>query len=179
MSETIISGQYEMSTSPKVSYNLSYEAKRSEDGGALLYRFRIDVLPVTGSSYFAYNLKTDISVNGEKLVTGGKIKDTSPSQWSKSITTYFPHYTGWYRVSLSEKTELPCTVKVYSTQTKGSASSEGRTVIVPEYESSVSGVKIKVGSQWKTAQKVYIKANGQWQEAKKVYIKVNGIWKEV
>lgn len=179
MSDIYINGQYKMTTNPEITYNLFYEAKRSEDDGALLYRFRIEVLPVTGSSYFAYNLKADISVNSEKLVTGGKIKDTSPSRWNNSITAYFPHYTGWYRVSLSEKTELPCTVKVYSTQTKGSASSEGRMVVVPEPESNISNVKIKVGGQWKTAQKVYIKVGGQWKEAKKVYIKVGGVWKEV
>lgn len=173
-----INGQYQMSTTPKVSYNLSYEAKRSRN--KLLYRFCVEVLPVTDSSYFAYNLKADISVNGKNLLSGGMIKNTSPSQWSSSIVAYFPHKTGYYEVDyVSGKTELPCTVKVYSTQTKGSASSDGRMVIVPESESSISNVKIKVGGLWKTAKKVYIKASGQWKEAKKVYIKVGGVWKEV
>ena len=178
MSETYITGQYEMSTTPQISYNLSYEAKRS--GNKLLYRFCIEVLPVTGSLYFAYNLKADISVNGNKLLTGGIIKNTSPSQWSSSIVKYFPSKTGYYEVDyVSGKTELPCTVKVYSSQTKGSANSEGRVVIVPESESDMSGVKVKVGGQWKNANKVYVKVSSQWKEAKSVYIKVGGVWKEV
>lgn len=175
---TYINGKYTTSTNPQISYNLSYITKRS--GNKLLYRFCIEILPVTDSLYFAYNLKADISINGSKLLTGGVIKNTSPSQWSNKIVKYFPHQTAYYEVDYVDgKTELPCTFKVYSSQTKGSASSEGRMIIVPEAENNLSGVKVKVGGQWKTAENVYIKVGGVWKTAERVYIKVGGIWKEV
>lgn len=170
---------YKMTTNPVVTHNLYYEAKR--EGTTVYYRFKITTEPITGSSFFAYDLKMDITINGNKLLSGGTIKNSSPSQWSNSIVTYFPHSTGWYSVSgISTQTELPCICRFYSTQTSGSASSGDRTVFVPVVaDSDIPNVKIKINGSWNAAKNIYVKASGVWKEAKKMYIKVNGVWKEV
>lgn len=179
MSGVYISENYKMTTNPEIHNILTYDAKR--EGNKLLYRFKVVTEPITDHLFFAYNLKMNITLNGKKLLTAGTIKDSTPSQWKDSIVTYFPHRTGWYEIDyVPGRTELPYTCEFYSTQTKGSASLEGRMVIVPTaVDSDIPNMKVKVNDSWNDTKKVYVKVSGVWKEAKKVYIKVNGIWKEI
>ena len=92
-----IAGTYTMGTNPAIQYTISYETYRS--GQNVYYRFRISIAPVTGASYFGYNLLCSINLNGSEVVSGYQLKATSPSRWSNAIVCYFPSSSGWYTVS--------------------------------------------------------------------------------
>ena len=167
---------YKLSTEPVVTCNLSYEVKR--EGDSVYYRFKVHV----GNLYpntlaFPYNLKADITLNDKKILSDGTVKQTYPSKWTVPFTVWFPSKTGWYRVDdVGEVSVLPCTVRFYSTQTTGSATSTG-AVSVPAAENDLQNIKAKVNGIWKNVSNTYIKVNGIWKQAENIYVKVNGVWR--
>lgn len=174
MSSIYISDNYVLSTNPAITCTLSYETKRENNNA--YYRFKIAIQP--NNAVFAYNLKLDITLNGKKILSGGTLKNTSPSRWTAPIVLYFPHKTGWYQVSdVGNAETLSCAVKFYSTQTAGTATSTGRVVHVPKAENSLENIKVKVDGTWKNVVNVFMKVNGTWKTAEKAYIKINGVWR--
>ena len=171
-----ISTIYRLSTEPAVTCNLSYEVKR--EGDRVYYRFKVQVGTLYPNTLtFPYNLKADITLNGKKFLSGGTLKDIQPSKWTVPFTIYFPHKTGWYRVdNVGNVSNLPCTVRLYSTQTFGTAASTG-AVAVPVKENDVRNIKVKINGVWKNISNVYVKVNGIWKQAEKMYAKINGIWR--
>lgn len=123
-----IAATYTMSTDPAIKHTVTYESKRS--GSVVYYRFKVVTGAITGYSYFGYNLKCDIALNGKTVLSGGTIKNASPSQWSE-ITTYFPSSTGWYSASGITASTFSVSCKFYSSQTSGTVSSGTRTVAIP------------------------------------------------
>ena len=60
-----LAGTYSMSTNPVIRHTVTYETYR--DGTTEYYRFCVAVAPITGASYFGYNLRCDISLNGSTV----------------------------------------------------------------------------------------------------------------
>ena len=88
---------YTMPTSPAIRFTVSAETKRS--GSTVYYRFKISTAPITGASYFGYNLKCTATLAGKTVASGVTLKDASPSQWSSALVKYLPSSTGWYSVT--------------------------------------------------------------------------------
>lgn len=124
-----IAGTYTMGTNPAIHHTISYETYRS--GQNVYYRFRISIAPVTGASYFGYNLLCSINLNGSEVVSGYQLKATSPSRWSNAIVCYFPSSSGWYTVNnVGDVGTLSVSAYFWSGQTSGTAYTDIKTVRV-------------------------------------------------
>ena len=121
---------YTMPTSPAIRFTVSAETKRS--GSTVYYRFKISTAPITGASYFGYNLKCTATLAGKTVASGVTLKDASPSQWSSPLVKYLPSSTGWYSVTgITSATTVSASIKFYSSQVSASISSGNRTLAVP------------------------------------------------
>ncbi len=124
-----IQSTYSMSTIPEIRHTVAYETKRS--GTTVYYRFKISTAPVSGASYFGYNLVCSITLNGKTVASNAELKPASPSTWTSARVKYLPSSTGWYSVTgVTSAATLPAKITFASTQTSGSASSGNRTVNV-------------------------------------------------
>lgn len=125
-----IQSTYSMSTTPVIKHTVSYETKRS--GSTVYYRFKISTAPISGGSYFGYNLVCSVTLNGKSVATDAELKPASPSTWTSARVKYLPSSTGWYSVAgVTSAATLPAKITFASTQTSGSASSGSCTVDVP------------------------------------------------
>lgn len=121
---------YTLPTTPAIKFTVSAETKRS--GSTIYYRLKVSTAPLTGLSYFGYNLKCNISIGGYTFASGATLKDASPSQWSSERIKYFPSSTGWYSVpGITSATTVSASVKFYSSQVSANVSSGNRTLTVP------------------------------------------------
>lgn len=121
---------YTMPTSPAIRFTVSAETKRS--GSTVYYRFKISTAPITGASYFGYNLKCTATLAGKTVASGVTLKDASPSQWFSPLVKYLPSSTGWYSVTgITSATTVSASIKFYSSQVSASISSGNRTLAVP------------------------------------------------
>jgi hypothetical protein len=121
---------YTMPTSPAIRFTVSAETKRS--GSTVYYRFKISTAPISGGSYFGYNLKCTVTLAGKTIANGVAIKDASPSQWSSPLVKYLPSSTGWYSVTgVTSAHTVSASIKFYSSQISASVSSGSRTLAVP------------------------------------------------
>ena len=93
-----IQSTYSMSTTPVIKHTVSYETKRS--GSTVYYRFKISTAPISGGSYFGYNLVCSVTLNGKSVATDAELKPASPSTWTSARVKYLPSSTGWYSVCL-------------------------------------------------------------------------------
>lgn len=135
---------YTMPTTPAIKFTVTAESKRS--GTTVYYRIKISTAPITGASYFGYNLKCNLSIGGYKFANGSDLKDASPSQWSSARVKYLPSSTGWYSVpGITSAETVPASIKFYSSQVSESISSGNRTLAVPA-GTSPSGVKATLSS---------------------------------
>lgn len=125
-----IAGTYTMGTDPAIRHTITYDTYRS--GQTVYYRFRISIAPITGASYFGYNLLCSINLNGSEIVSGYQLKATSPSRWSNAIVCYLPSSSGWYAVNnVGAVGTLPASAYFWSGQTSGTAYTDIKTVRVP------------------------------------------------
>lgn len=121
---------YTLPTTPSIKFTVSTETKRS--GSTVYYRFKISTAPITGASYFGYNLKCTVTLAGKTIANGVAIKDASPSQWSSPLVKYLPSSTGWYSVTgVTSAHTVSASIKFYSTQISASILSGNRTLAVP------------------------------------------------
>lgn len=170
-----------LSTDPPLGIDFEYDYLI--DGDVLYFVFDVITEPNTKTT-FPYNLRIDFEFLGTTYkVTGGKLKEESPSTWSAKRSSQFPSPApvaakACYKISPWPKT-LTFQAKVYSTQTSGAGWYIGYLSFPTKSDSRFENIKVKVGGVWKDGEKVYVKADGSWKEAEKVYIKVNGVWKEV
>lgn len=125
-----LQGTYTLPTDPAIKFTVSVETKRS--GLTVYYRFKISTAPITGASYFGYNLKCTATLAGKTVASGVTLKDASPSQWSSALVKYLPSSTGWYSVTgITSATTVSASMKFYSTQVSASISSGNCTLAIP------------------------------------------------
>lgn len=123
-----IKGTYTLNSNPAVPFTVAYDVRRR--GTEIDYRFRVTVSAMQYPSYYGYNLYWTIILNNKTVLSGGTIKDSSPSTWN-AFTVYAPSQTGWYTVSnVGTQSTLPVQIN-FGSQTGNSAASGGRTVSVP------------------------------------------------
>lgn len=169
-----------ISTNPPIGIDFEYDYLI--DGDVLYFVFDVITEPNTKTT-FPYNLRIDFEFLGTTYkVTGGKLKEESPSKWSARRSTQFPNSAplavkAGYKLSPWPET-LIFQAQIYSTQTSGSGWYVGYLTF-PKKHGDFGNIKVKVGGVWKDGEKVYVKNGGVWKEAEKVYVKVNGVWKEV
>lgn len=160
-----IQSTYSMSTIPEISHTVAYETKRS--GTTVYYRFKISTAPVSGASYFGYNLVCSITLNGKTVASNAELKPASPSTWTSTRVKYLPSSTGWYSVSgVTSAATLTAKITFASTQTSGSASSGNRTVNVPAGSAPTSPTLVLSASSASldTAIKVGV-SGGSWGDS--------------
>ena len=88
----IASSQRWTTNSPAIYFDLYYDMYRS--GSSMFYKFAINIQPVTGASFFGYNIVLDYSLDYVAKINGILLKNNSPSQWASPI--YYE--SGWYEV---------------------------------------------------------------------------------
>ena len=121
---------YTLPTTPAIKFTVSTESKRS--GSTVYYRFKISTAPITGLSYFGYNLKCTATLAGKTVANGVTLKDASPYQWSSALVKYLPSSTEWYSVTgVTSATTVSASMRFYSTQVSQSISSGNCTLAVP------------------------------------------------
>lgn len=103
-------------SSPDIDIQPAYEMKR--DGANMLYRIRVTVGTITGSSYFGYPIYMKTSLAGS-LKDTATLKSASPSQWSSAIV----YTTAWFTVSNKTTGTTALSLNIYS----GSGSSRNST----------------------------------------------------
>lgn len=135
---------YTLPTDPKIKFTVTSESKRS--GTTVYYRLKISTAPITGASYFGYNLKCTAVIAGKTVASSVTLKDASPMQWSSARTKYLPSSTGWYSVTgITSATTVSASIKFFSTQVSQTISSGTRTLAVPA-GTAPSGVKLSLSS---------------------------------
>ena len=121
---------YTMPTTPAIKFTVTAENKRS--GTTVYYRLKISTAPITGASYFGYNLKCTATLGGKTVANGVTLKEASPSQWSSTRVMYLPSASGWYSVmGITSAATVSASIKFYSSQVSASVSSGSRTLSVP------------------------------------------------
>ena len=153
---------YTLLTTPAIKFTVSTsETKRS--GSTVYYRFKISIAPITGLSYFGYNLKCTAILAGKTVANGITLKDASPSQWSSPLVKYLPSSTGWYSVTgVTSAHTVSASIKFYSTQISASISSGDRTLAVPA-GTAPSNVKASLSlSAGLSTQALIISASCSW-----------------
>ena len=155
---------YTMPTSPAIKHTVTMATKRS--GSTVYYRLKISTAPITGYSYFGYNLKCTLSLAGKTVANGINLKDSSPSQWSSALVKYLPSSTGWYSVTgITSATTVSASMKFYSSQISASVSSGNRTLPVPA-GTAPSNVKAALSSNTGISTKaVVISASCSWGDS--------------
>ena len=155
---------YTMQTSPAIKFTVSAETKRS--GSTVYYRLKISTAPITGYSYFGYNLKCTLALAGKAVASGVALKDASPSQWSSALVKYLPSSTGWYNVTgISSVTTVSASIKFYSSQISASVSSGNCTLAVPA-GTAPSNVKAALSSNAGiSTQTITISASCSWGDS--------------
>lgn len=155
---------YTMPTTPAINHTVTMETKRS--GSTVYYRLKISTAPITGYSYFGYNLKCTLALAGKTVASGVAIKDASPSQWSSALVKYLPSSTGWYSVTgISSATTVSASIKFYSSQISASVSSGSRTLAVPA-GTAPSNVKAALSSSsGLSTQYITISASCSWGDS--------------
>lgn len=68
-------------SSPKIPYTFYYEKSRS--GKDMIYKIKVVLGTVSGSSYFGYPIKVSVNCGGKTAEK--QVKDASPSQWTTNI----------------------------------------------------------------------------------------------
>lgn len=156
---------YTLLTTPAIKFTVSTsETKRS--GSTVYYRFKISIAPITGLSYFGYNLKCTATLAGKTVANGITLKDASPSQWSSPLVKYLPSSTGWYSVTgVTSAHTVSASIKFYSTQISASISSGDRTLAVPA-GTAPSNVKASLSlSAGLSTQALIISASCSWGDS--------------
>lgn len=159
-----LQGTYTLPTDPAIKFTVSVETKRS--GSTVYYRFKISTAPITGASYFGYNLKCTATLAGKTVASGVTLKDASPSQWSSALVKYLPSSTGWYSVTgITSATTVSASMKFYSSQVSASISSGNRTLAVPA-GTAPSNVKATLSSNsGLSTQAITISASCSWGDS--------------
>lgn len=154
---------------PDIYVTYYYEFKREDKD--MYYRFQYVIEPVTGASYFGYNIKTNIGLEETTPLQNKIIKNPSPSKWSNNIV----YTTPWYKVT--NKTSGTTTARLRLFSDEGDRRDVLKTYSLPieEYVSSVG--YFKVNGVYREA-RPYVKVNGTWRETQKTFVKVNGTWRE-
>lgn len=136
-----LQAKYTMNTTPAISHTVTAETKRS--GKVVYYRLKIVTDPITGYSYFGYNLKCTATVAGNSA--SATIKDNYPSQWSSQIVTYLPSSTGWYTITGITSAETVSASIQFTSNSGNTLSSGSRTLSVPA-GTSPSGVTLTLSA---------------------------------
>lgn len=125
-----IAERYNFGSSPQIYHTVSYETKR--EGTSIKVRFKTVTSAVQSPSYFGYDLRLDITLNGSKVCDDQYIKNNSPSTWS-AITKYWPSSTGWYTVSnITTQSTLDVSFYFRTNSSRPNMTAKG-TVRVPNY----------------------------------------------
>lgn len=123
-------------SAPEIKITFAYEKQRS--GADMLYRTKVTVASVTGSSYFGYPIYLKLTIGGVKRVTK-TLKSASPSQWSSAIT----YTSDWYTVEDKTSGTTPVSFNIYS----GSGSSRNSTYTYSmEVDPGSSGITVGNGT---------------------------------
>jgi hypothetical protein len=95
---------------PATYVSFYYQMERI--GATMRYRTRIEVLPmpVGGASYYGYDIKYDLKINGAQKETGKTVKNNSPAQWDKIIA----YNSGWYDIPNKTTGTTSVVYRVYS-----------------------------------------------------------------
>ena len=119
-----------MSTNPAIRCDISYVTERS--GSNIRCRFAVSIAPVSGLSYFGYNLLASLTVNGKQVAADATMKEQSPSRWTSPLTVYFPSPTSWYTIGgITTQTSLTARFTARSSQTYGTGDTGNRTISIP------------------------------------------------
>ena len=155
---------YTLPTTPAIKFTVSTESKRS--GSIVYYRFKISTAPITGLSYFGYNLKCTATLAGKTVANGVTLKDASPYQWSSALVKYLPSSTEWYSVTgVTSATTVSASMRFYSTQVSQSISSGNCTLSVPA-GTAPSNVKASLSaSTGLSTQSLTISASCSWGDS--------------
>lgn len=155
---------YTLPTTPAIKFTVSTESKRS--GSTVYYRFKISTAPITGLSYFGYNLKCTATLAGKTVANGVTLKDASPYQWSSALVKYLPSSTEWYSVTgVTSATTVSASMRFYSTQVSQSISSGNCTLAVPA-GTAPSNVKASLSaSTGLSTQALTISASCSWGDS--------------
>ncbi len=155
---------YTLPTTPAIKFTVSTESKRS--GSTVYYRFKISTAPITGLSYFGYNLKCTATLAGKTVANGVTLKDASPYQWSSALVKYLPSSTEWYSVTgVTSATTVSASMRFYSTQVSQSISSGNCTLAVPA-GTAPSNVKASLSaSTGLSTQSLTISASCSWGDS--------------
>lgn len=155
---------YTLPTTPAIKFTVSTESKRS--GSTVYYRFKISTAPITGLSYFGYNLKCTATLAGKTVANGVTLKDASPYQWSSALVKYLPSSTEWYSVTgVTSATTVSASMRFYSTQVSQSISSGNCTLAVPS-GTAPSNVKASLSaSTGLSTQALTISASCSWGDS--------------
>lgn len=155
---------YTLPTDPAIKFTVSAETKRS--GSTVYYRLKISTAPITGYSYFGYNLKCTAVIAGKTVANGISLKDSSPSQWSSALVKYLPSSTGWYSVTgISSAAAVSASIKFYSSQISASVSSGSRTLAVPAGTAPSNVKAVLSSSSGISTQSITISASCSWGDS--------------
>ena len=125
-------------TGPKIPYTFYYSKRRS--GKDMVYKIKVVIGAISGSSYFGYPIKVSIDCGGK--TASKQIKDASPSQWSSSITYETSELT------VANKVSGTTTLSIKLTGVGASRGSSSYTYNLPidAAMSSVSATNANIGS---------------------------------
>ena len=125
-----ITGTYSLNSNPAVRVAISYQMQRT--GTSVGYRFALSVQPITGASWYGYDVRATLALNGATVASDVVLKGNSPSQWASPITVYLPSSTGWYTVSgVTSQSTLRASLSIRSKSGGNTGGSGERTVNVP------------------------------------------------
>lgn len=159
-----LQASYTMPTNPAIKFSVTAESKRS--GSVIYYRLKVVTAPITGSSYFGYNLKCSVTISGIPFAGNIVLKDSSPSQWSSERVKYLPSASSWYTVTgVSSSATVSASMRFYSSQISASVSSGNRTLAVPA-GTAPSNVKAVLSSSTGVSTKsITIGASCSWGDS--------------
>lgn len=159
-----LQASYTMPTSPAIKFSVTAESKRS--GSTVYYRLKVSTAPITGSSYFGYNLKCSVTISGIPFANNIVLKDSSPSQWSSEKVKYLPSASSWYTITgIHSSTTVSASMRFYSSQISASVSSGNRTLAVPA-GTAPSNVKATLSSSTGVSTKsITIGASCSWGDS--------------
>lgn len=120
MATTLASSIAWGSSSPTITFSVSYEAQRS--GADMQYKVNVDFDALTSAygRYFGYPIYLDVKLDGSSKVSGYTMKNASPSNWTAGTVYY---HSNWLTVSNKTSGTTTLTLKIYS----GDGSSRSQT----------------------------------------------------
>jgi len=125
-------GSVSWGSAPTIGVVFAYDYQRN--GTNMLYRVRVTVSPVSGSSYFGYPIYVNLSLDGSAVISGETVKAAGPSTWTGNIV----YESGWMSLYKTSGTTA-LSIRLYSGSGSTRDTTYSYTLPVSSYYSGGGG----------------------------------------